>query len=102
MATDEQYRVAADWAEDSMTLDPCSTSALHGAAAAEHGRAALDRAMGGRPSIDPTARRGEHSRVRQVRLPAELDMKLDQRAALQHIRPSQIMREALQAYLADA
>lgn len=102
MTTDEQYQTAADWAQNSMALDAHSTSALRGDAAAEHGRAALERAIGGRPSLDPTAQPGQHSRVRQVRLPAELDTKLDERAALQHTRPSQIMREALQAYLADA
>ncbi len=102
MTTDEQYQAAADWAENSMIVNSRSASALHGDAAAGHGRAALERATGGRPSIDPAAQRGKHSRVRQVRLPADLDPKLDQRAALQHTRPSQIMREALQAYLADA
>ena len=100
MTTEERYQAAADWAEKSMALDAHSTSALSGDA--EHGRAAVERAVGGRTSLDSAARPGQHSRVRQVRLPPELDTKLDERAAQQHIGPSQLMREALRAYLVDA
>ena len=58
---------------------------------------AVERAMG-RPSVDGTMRAG-HSPVRQVRLPRELDDRLKARAAAEHRKPSELMREALVAYL---
>ena len=63
----------ADWAEHEMILKPNSNTALRGQAAAEFGRATIERALAGRPSIDPHARPGQHSPVRQVRLPAEVN-----------------------------
>ncbi len=89
----------AAWAEDDMTLPVDSTTALRGAAAAEHGRAALARALGGRPSIDPTAAPGQHARVRQVRLPAELDQHLQQLAQQQDRTPSAVLRDAVKDYV---
>jgi Ribbon-helix-helix protein, copG family len=102
MTKSKNYQAAADWAEHDMTLKPNSTTALRGEAAAEHGRAALERALGGRPSIDPSAKRGQHSRTRQVRLPNDIDTKLDEVAASQNRRPSEIMRAALAEYLKRA
>ena len=99
MTKEKDYQAAADWAEHDMTLNPSSTTALRGEAAASHGRAALERALGGRPSIDPNAKPGQHSRTRQVRLPHDISTKLDQVAAAQNRRPSEIMRAALAEYL---
>jgi len=98
----KDYQAAADWAEHDMTLNPTSTTALRGEKAAEHGRRALERAMGGRPSIDPAAAPGQHARVRQVRLPADVDRRLEEVADTQHRRPSDVMRDALAEYLARA
>ena len=100
--SEKDYQAAADWAEHDMTLKPASTTALRSAAAAAHGRAALERALGGRPSIDPNAKPGQHSRTRQVRLPADINDRLDQTAAAQHRRASDVMRDALAEYLAHA
>jgi hypothetical protein len=42
----------ASWAEHEMALTPNSSTALHGAAAAEFGRATIDGAVVGGPTID--------------------------------------------------
>ncbi|KZE39556.1 hypothetical protein [Microbacterium sp. T32] len=55
-------------------------------------------ALGGRPGLSGRAGSGP-SPKRQVRLPRELDDLLTQRAARDHLRPSQIMRDAIDAYL---
>ena len=96
---DEDARELADWAEHEMTLKPNSSTALRGAAAAEFGRATIERALG-RPSIDPHARSGQHSPVRQVRLPAGVNEQLAAVAAAEHRRPSDVIRSALADYLA--
>ena len=71
------------------------------------GRALLAAALGseeavnkalGRPSLDQGRPAGE-SPVRHVRLSAELDEALKARAAAEHRKPSEVMREALSAYL---
>lgn len=98
--TEKDYQQAAEWADKDMTLKPASTTALRGEAAAMFGRDLLERATGGRPSIDPKARPGQHSPVRQVRLPAEVN---DQLAALAHAEdrsPSDVIRAALADYIA--
>lgn len=41
-----------------------TTEQDHQAAAAAHGRRVLDRATGGRPSLDPAADPGQHARKR--------------------------------------
>jgi hypothetical protein len=92
-------RELAEWAEHEMTLTPNSATALRGAAAAEFGRATVERALG-RPSIDPNARPGQHSPVRQVRLPVEVNEQLVAVAAAEHRRPSDVIRSALADYLA--
>jgi hypothetical protein len=91
---------AAKWAEEDMALKPDSSTALRGAAAAAFGRELLEKATGGRPSIDPNARTGQHSPVRQVRLPAEVNEQLAALAKAQHRRPSDVIRAALADYLA--
>ena len=77
MTKEKDYQAAADWAEHDMALKHGRTTALRGEAAAAHGRAALERALGGRPSIDPNAKPGQHSRTRQVRLPNDINTRLD-------------------------
>lgn len=111
MNTDASDARLAEWAEYEMTLNPESTTALHGAAAAAKGRALLEAALGGpgeverainpggRPSIDPHAQPGQHSRTRQVRLAAQMSSQLDALAAAQHRRPSDLMRDAVAHYI---
>ena len=102
MANAKDYQTAADWAEHEMTLKPGSTTALRGADAAKRGREVLAKALGGRPSIDPDAKPGQHARVRQVRVAAEVDARIEVLAAHRHVKASDIIREALAAYLASA
>lgn len=110
MRSEQEYQAAADWAEQEMDLSQATGGTVRrGAAAAAHGRQMLEQAAGGpaelekllrgRPSIDPAAGPGEHSRVRQVRLPAAQNQQLDALAASQGRRPSDIMRDALAEYL---
>lgn len=96
--TDNDAAVA-EWAERDMILPLRSSTALRGAAAAEHGQAALGRALGGRPSIDPSARPGQHARNRQVRLAADVDRRLQDLAERQHRSASAVMRDAVAEYL---
>ncbi len=111
MSTDASDARLAEWAEHEMILNPDSKTALHGAAAAAKGRALLEAALGGpeeverainlggRPSIDPQAQPGEHSRTRQVRLAAHMSSQLDALAAAQHRRPSDLLRDAVAQYV---
>jgi len=98
--TEKDYQQAAEWADKDMTLKPASTTALRGEAAATFGRELLERAPGGRPSIDPKARPGQHSPVRQVRLPAEVNDQLAALAHAEHRSPSDVIRAALADYIA--
>jgi len=102
MANAKDYQTAADWAEHAMTLKPGSTTALRGQDAAKRGREVLAKALGGRPSIDPDAKPGQHARVRQVRVSTEVDARIEVLAADRHVKASDIIREALAAYLATA
>ncbi len=99
MTTDRDYQATADWAETDMKLSAGSGTARRGAAAADLGRDLLRRATGGRPSIDPAAGPGQHSRTRQVRVAADLDSALDAVARAQHRRVSDVMRDALTDYV---
>ena len=86
--SEKDYQKAAEWAEGDMTLKPASTAALRGEAATKFGRDLLERATGERPSIDPNARPGQHSTVRQVRLPAEVNEQLTALADAEHRSPA--------------
>lgn len=99
MSTERDYDAAAEWAEKDMTLTPGSTTALRGTAAAELGRGLLERATGGRPALDPAAGPGHRSRVRQVRVPADVGAGLDALARTQNRRVSDVMRDALTDYI---
>ncbi|WP_432489559.1 hypothetical protein [Kineococcus sp. SYSU DK018] len=100
---------AAEWAEREMTLRPHSPTALHGTAAAAHGRAALEAALGGAEAVEQVVRGrktlGQHrpagrSPKRQATLPAELDQRgLDFIAAGGAPDYSTLMRQALTEYL---
>lgn len=98
-STEQDYAQAAHWAEDDMTIKPASTTALRGDDAAAFGRDLLERATGGRPPLDPHAAPGQHSPVRQVRLPAAINEQLAAVAAAEHRRPSDVIRTALSDYL---
>lgn len=110
MATDKDYAAAATWAENEMELNQNSPTSKSGTEASAAGRAALEtafgspdaltRALGGRPPLDPDAEVGKHARVRHVRLAPELDARLDAAAQEQHRNASEIMRDALNLYLA--
>jgi hypothetical protein len=98
MGKARDYEAAADWAEHKMTLKPRSRTALRRDSAAKRGREVLDKALGGRPSIDPDALPGQHARVRQVRVTAELDAHIVALAADRKVKASDIIRDALTAY----
>ena len=111
MRSEQDYQAAADWSEHEMDLSHAvGGTTRRGAAAAAHGRALLEHAAGGpaelekamrgRPSIDPDAGPGQHARVRQVRLPAAQNEQLDALAAAEGRRPSAVIRDAVAEYLA--
>lgn len=96
------------WAEGLGEL-PETTEVLRGNGV-DSGQALLEAALGspeaveravGRPSLSGSTRHG-HSPVRQVRLPHDLDEALIKRAAEEHRRPSEVVREALTEYLRRA
>jgi len=73
---------AAQWAEEEMTLPTNSRTALRGADAAAHGRAALEEALGGTEAVERAVRGRKtlgqqrpagRSPKRQTTLPADLD-----------------------------
>lgn len=107
-AEEKRYaRMAAEHERNPQPLDPAR--ALFGDEAAAAGRAlleeclggpeALERALGGRPSLSPEAPRGHRSPVRSLRLPDELSRRLDAQAEAEGRRPSDVMRDALVEYL---
>jgi hypothetical protein len=98
--TNRDYDAAADWAEHDMQLPENSKTALRGQEAADFGRDLVERSRGGRPPLDPAAAPGQRSRVRQVRLPAQIDADLDTYAEQTNTTPSEVMRDAIKEYLA--
>jgi hypothetical protein len=52
----------------------------------------------GRPTLTGTTGTGR-SRARQVRLPTDLDQRLTDYTSLAHLKPSEVMREAIASYL---
>ena len=59
--TEAEYEGMADWAENDMTFCTDAPGIVYGAEAAEAGRAAVARALGGLPSIDPDAKPGDRA-----------------------------------------
>jgi hypothetical protein len=104
-----QERDLIAWADEDIRPAADHPGIRHGTDAAVEGRALLDaalggpasaeRAMGGRPPLDSASPRGQHAPVRQVRLPASMNAALSELAAAEGRRPSEIIREALAAYL---
>lgn len=113
--TEADYTAAAEWAETSIP-DLADRPKNSGEASREAARAMLGRALGadaapdtpveayaralirrGRPSLTAP---GVHSKARQVRLPDTLDARLEQYVARTHTSRSEVMRIALEQYLA--
>jgi hypothetical protein len=93
----QHYHELAEWAEsDDRELHP--EKALRGRQAAEASRELLRRA-GGRPSIDRDPDATGAAPRRQVRLPRNVSKRLDDLAAEQGRRASDIMRDAITTYL---
>ena len=100
MRTEGELDDAAKWAEDRMTLrHGGSSAALRGADAAAYGSDLIERSKGGRPSIDPDAKPGQHSRAVQVRVDDNLDRALEALAKAEHRSKSAVVRDALAAYV---
>jgi len=108
-ATDgERARQASEWMESADFDIPDHAKVTQGEEAAASGRAALIAALGseeavqeailGRPSLSGTIGTGP-SPKRQVRLPIDLDQALTERAERDHRNASDIIRDALDAYL---
>lgn len=106
----KQERAYAEWSADyeAGRVERTGT-AIKGPAAAALGRAMLDAAigpdatdtaLGGRPALTSASAKGHRSPVRSLRLPEDLNSELDARAAAEHRRPSDVLREALRRYLA--
>lgn len=97
------YEAMSTWAEsedfsisdEAVVIDTEGTDAGRRFLAPFMTEGELDRATRGRPSMSGTGT----SPKRQVRLPVELDAALIRRAADEHRRPSDIMRDALAQYL---
>lgn len=104
--TDKHYQALSDWAENLTGDDFTGTTVQEGATATESGRHlletalgdadAVDRALGGRPSLSTTGT----SPSRTVRLPRELDSALVEFARANGRKPSAVVREAVADYLA--
>ena len=113
--TEADYAAAAEWAETRIP-DLAHQTKNSGEASRAAARAMLDRALEavalpdtpveayaralirrGRPSLTAP---GVHSKARQVRLPDTLDARLEQYVARTHTSRSEVMRIALEQYLA--
>lgn len=101
------YHQMADLAENEMIPAVAKGSALHGANAAAQARAmlaaagmdpaALNRLIGGRPSVDPEAEPGKSSPPLNLRVSADLKRELKELAAARNIKTSELAREILTA-----
>ena len=108
----EQERLAtlSEWAESDAPLEGMKDATIVRGEGDTPGRALLAAALGseeavdraiGRPSLNRRRPAGE-SPVRHIRLSAELDAALTARASAEHRNASEVMREALAAYLQSA
>ena len=95
----KDYAAAAEWAEHHYTPEENSARALHGEAAAAHGRALLERAGVGRPRLDRSEDARGRSPRRQVRLPQSLSDDVDQLATAQGRTAAEVMRDAIADYM---
>jgi Ribbon-helix-helix protein, copG family len=106
--TKAEVDALAQWAEAG-EFDPnfARGKALHGVEAAAAGRAmleaagvdAVERAVGGRPRLDPAAPRGARSPRVNVAIPETMDDVLKATAKARGVRTSVLVREALARYL---
>ncbi len=108
--TKAEVDALAQWAEAG-EFDPnfSGGKTLHGAEAAAAGRAlleaagvdvdAVERAVGGRPRLDPAAPRGARSPRVNVAIPETMDDVLKATAKARGVRTSVLVREALARYL---
>lgn len=104
-------QATARWAEEEMTLPTNSRTALRGADAANHGRAALEDALGGPDAVEHAVRGRKtlgqrrpagRSPKRQTTLPAELDQHSQSYIAAGGAKDfSALMREALTEFLSN-
>lgn len=105
-AEEERAAKLSDWAEN---LDgiPADAVVVKGSGN-QPGRALLESALGSPEAVDRAIRRPSldgragKSPVRQVRLPRDLDALLVKRAEAEGRKPSEVVREALSAYLDSA
>lgn len=101
----QKYQRLADWAENDPEFFDALRSAhvIEGTDATRHEAAEMIKAARGRPSLGEEQAKGRgRSPRRQVRLPEELNRKLDVFAAEHERTPSEVMREALESYLSAA
>ena len=102
----ERYARLAEWAESDAVFEGMENATVTPGEGDDAGRALLEAALGsegtekilGRPTLAQDRPAGE-SPVRHVRLSAELDAALRARADAEHRNPSEVVREALTAYL---
>jgi len=105
----ERDAAAAAWAEHEMTLPANSSTALRADAAADHGRAALEAALGGPEEVERsvrgrktlgTDRPAGRSPKRQVSVPVDLDARAAAYIEAGGARDyATLMRAALEEYL---
>ena len=106
VSSEEQKRAAelSEWAESEAFSLPEGMRVIRDNAAA---RALVSAAIGGeevlrpvlgRPALDGTVASGP-SPKRQVRLPRDIDALLLRRAEAEHRTPSELMRDAITAYV---
>ncbi len=102
---EENYAHLSEWAESLDTLPP--RSRVTRAEQPGAGRALLEAALGSTAAVDravgrPSLGRSGTSPSRTLRLPRDLDAALVARAEAEHRKPSEVVREALYAYLGKA
>lgn len=106
MSTDDQKdQIVSDWVENSPELmDALSAATLKEGDQQSHREVAeMIAAARGRPTLGHDHAEGTGSSPRrQVRLPHELNQRLDSYAAEHHRSVSEVMREALEHYLSAA
>lgn len=96
----------SDWAEsEDFTIAP--TAVITKSTRSGAGQALLEAALGSSAAVDralgrPSLGGAGTSPSRTLRLPRELDEALIARAAAEHRKPSEIVREALSNYLGKA
>lgn len=100
MSDTDRDQALAEWAaSEAAEIRADDPGVLRGDAARAASRALLERAGAGRPALDPNQPKGAVSPRRQVRLPDQLNAKVDAIARQQNRTPSAVMRDAIEAYV---